>query len=113
MKVAREQFQTLSEPMYYILLALTEPCCGVDIMQKVQEISHDRVSVGPGTLYALLAKFESSKMICEIDINGRKRTYHLTHKGRETLEEEHDRLARMVEEGQPMMRQKRSPEGNK
>jgi len=111
--VAREQFQTLSEPMYYILLALTEPCCGVDIMKKVQEISHDRVSVGPGTLYALLAKFESSKMICEIDINGRKRTYFLTPKGRETLEEEHERLARMVEEGKEVMRQKRSPEGNK
>jgi len=50
-------------------------------------------------------------MIREIDIDGRKRTYLLTTKGRETLEEEHDRLARMVEEGQPMMRQKRSPEG--
>ena len=26
--MAREQFQTLTEPMYYILLALTEECCG-------------------------------------------------------------------------------------
>ena len=37
--MAREQFQTLTEPMYYILLALTEECCGVDIMEKVREIS--------------------------------------------------------------------------
>ena len=24
----------MTEPMYYILLALTEECCGVDIMEK-------------------------------------------------------------------------------
>ena len=37
--MAREQFQTLTEPMYYILLALTEECCDVDIMEKVRQIS--------------------------------------------------------------------------
>lgn len=37
--MTREQFQTLTEPMYYILLALTEECCGVDIMEKVRQIS--------------------------------------------------------------------------
>ena len=58
--MAREQFQTLTEPMYYILLTLMEECCGVDIMEKVKEISHGRVLVGPGTLYAMLAKFEEN-----------------------------------------------------
>ena len=37
--MAREQFQTLTEPMYYILMALSEECCGVDIMEKVRQIS--------------------------------------------------------------------------
>ena len=32
--MAREQFQTLTEPMYYILIALSEECCGVDIMER-------------------------------------------------------------------------------
>ena len=32
--MAREQFQTLTEPMYYILIALSEECCGVDISRK-------------------------------------------------------------------------------
>ena len=32
--MAREQFQTLTEPMYYILLALTRECCGVDIVES-------------------------------------------------------------------------------
>ena len=61
--MAREQFQTLTEPMYYILLALTEECCGVDIMEKVRQISGGRVRVGPGTLYAMLSKFEENNMI--------------------------------------------------
>ena len=52
--MAREQFQTLTEPMYYILLSLMEECCGVDIMEKVETISAGRVKVGPGTLYAML-----------------------------------------------------------
>ena len=51
--MAREQFQTLTEPMYYILIALSEECCGVDIMEKVQKISGGRVKVGPGTLYTI------------------------------------------------------------
>ena len=61
--MAREQFQTLTEPMYYILLALTEECCGADIMEKVRKISGDRVKVGPGTLYAMLSKFEKNQKV--------------------------------------------------
>lgn len=52
--MAREAFQTLTEPMYYILLALTGECCGVDIMNKVEELSHGRIRVGPGTLLSLI-----------------------------------------------------------
>ena len=59
--MAREQFQTLTEPMYYILLALTQECCGVDIMDRVRQISNGRIKVGPGTLYAMLSKFEAVK----------------------------------------------------
>jgi len=59
--MAREKLQTLSEPMYYILLALMEERCGVDIMKEVERISNDRISVGPGTLYALLDKLWKKK----------------------------------------------------
>ena len=69
--MAREQLQTLTEPMYYILLALTQECCGVDIMEKVKTISHGRVKVGPGTLYAMLARFEGE---CIIEKTFEKRT---------------------------------------
>ena len=73
--MAREQFQTLTEPMYYILIALTEECCGVDIMEKVQRISKGRVKVGPGTLYAMLSKFEDNGIIRRTAEDGRRRLW--------------------------------------
>ena len=98
--MAREQFQTLTEPMYYILLALTEECCGVDIMEKVKAISHGRVLVGPGTLYAMLAKFEENGIIKMTTSEGRRKSYIITELGREMLQKEYDRLMIMVEDGQ-------------
>lgn len=97
--MAREQLQTLSEPMYYILLALTEECCGVDIMQRVEEISRKRIAVGPGTLYALLDKFLSSGLIVQTRAEGRKRSYIITQTGLDMLNREYDRLKAMLSEG--------------
>ena len=97
--MAREQFQTLTEPMYYILLALTEECCGVDIMEKVKTISHGRVLVGPGTLYAMLAKFEENGVIRLTASEGRRKSYVITDVGHEMLQKEYERLKVMVEDG--------------
>ena len=97
--MAREQFQTLTEPMYYILMALTEECCGVDIMEKVKEISHGRVLVGPGTLYAMLAKFEENGVIRMTAADGRRKSYIITDAGKKMLQKEYDRLMVMVEDG--------------
>ena len=102
--MAREQFQTLTEPMYYILLTLMEECCGVDIMEKVKEISHGRVLVGPGTLYAMLAKFEENGVIQMTTLEGRRKSYIITEIGREMLQKEYDRLKIMVEEGKLYMK---------
>ena len=97
--MAREQLQTLTEPMYYILLALTEECCGVDIMEKVRTLSHGRVTVGPGTLYAMLAKFEEKDIIRLTAAAGRRKSYIITDLGREELRKEFDRLQTMVSDG--------------
>ncbi|HIZ66730.1 MAG TPA: PadR family transcriptional regulator [Candidatus Blautia pullicola] len=95
----REQFQTLTEPMYYILMALIQECCGVDIMEKVQRLSKGRVKVGPGTLYAMLAKFESSGIIRLTREEGRRKSYRITDAGKEMLKEEYRRLKVMAEDG--------------
>lgn len=98
--MAREQLQTLTEPMYYILLALTEECCGVDIMERVKKISGGRVSVGPGTLYAMLAKFEEKDIIRLTASEGRRKSYVITEAGKEELKKEFERLKTMVLDGQ-------------
>ncbi len=97
--MAREQFQTLTEPMYYILLALTEECCGVDIMEKVRVISKGRVKVGPGTLYAMLSKFEENGVIRKTSEEGRRKSYIITDRGNEMLWDEYERLRTMVSDG--------------
>ena len=83
--MAREQFQTLTEPMYYILIALSEECCGVDIMEKVQKISGGRVKVGPGTLYTMLSKFEENQIIFRTKEEGRRKSYVITEHGRKCI----------------------------
>ena len=97
--MAREQFQTLTEPMYYILLALTEEFCGVDIMEKVRKISGGRVKVGPGTLYAMLSKFEKNQIIRLTGEENRRKSYIITDAGGKMLLEEYERLKIMAEDG--------------
>jgi len=101
--VAREQFQNLTEPMYYILISLLNEQCGVEIMESVEKISNGRVRVGPGTLYALLGKFEKENMIRETEVIGRKRSYIITDKGIEVLKEEYERLMILVEDGKSFL----------
>ena len=89
----------LREPMYYILLALTEECCGVDIMEKVRQISDGRVKVGPGTLYAMLSRFEENDVIRKTAEEGRRKSYIITDTGRQMLKDEYERLKTMVRDG--------------
>ena len=92
----REKFQTLTEPMFYILLCLRRECCGMDIMAEVERITSARVSIGPGTLYHLLDQFVTAGLIQETSVQGRKRSYILTQKGRDMLEAEYSRLRTLV-----------------
>lgn len=104
--MAREQFQNLTEPMYYILIALLIERCGVDIMDAVSEISKGRVKVGPGTLYTLLGRFEKEKIIKETEVQGRKRSYIITAKGKQILLDEYSRLNTLIKDGSLYMEEK-------
>ena len=92
----RAKFQTLTEQMFYILLCLKDECCGMDIMDRVPEMTGGRVQVGSGTLYNLLEQFADAEMIQETKAEGRRRSYILTDKGRETLAKEYDRLTQQA-----------------
>lgn len=97
--MARKRLDTLTEPMYYLLLTLYIPRHGYEIMQMIQEITDGRVKVGAGTLYSLLSRFEKEKIIEQVEDDGRRKTYILTSKGEEVLENEHKRLKALVEDG--------------
>ena len=96
--MAREKFQTLTEQMFYILLCLQRECCGVDVMDQVSRVTEGRVVIGPGTLYSLLESFQQEGFIQETRVEGRRRSYQITVKGRLRLEEEVQRLRRQTED---------------
>lgn len=90
--MARAKFQTLTEQMFYTLLCLKDECYGMDILDKVPAMTNQRVSVGSGTLYTLLEQFLDAKMIRETKMEGRRRSYILTDKGKDMLDKECARL---------------------
>lgn len=90
--MARAKFQTLTEQMFYTLLCLKEECYGMDILDRVPAMTNQRVNVGSGTLYTLLEQFLEAEIIRETKVEGRRRSYILTDKGKEMLEKECARL---------------------
>ena len=92
----REKFSTLTEQMFYILLCLKNECCGMDIMEKVFQMTEGRISVGPGTLYNLLEQFTDAGIIRLTRSEGRRKSYQLAGKGRDILEAEYERLSKQM-----------------
>ncbi len=90
--MAREKFKTLTEQMFYILLCLHEECRGMEILEKVKLLTGNRVTVGSGTLYDLLEMFVKEEVIAETKVEGRRRSYIITEKGRQMLDKECARL---------------------
>lgn len=97
--MAREQLKNLTEPMYYILLALTTPRHGYGIMQEVERRTRGRVRIGAGTLYNLLSRFEEENFITQISEENRRKTYRITGKGLDVLKDEYKRLRQLVSDG--------------
>lgn len=104
--MARKKLETLTEQMYYVLLSLTQERHGYGIMQYVAELTQGRVTIGAGTLYALLSRFEEEGLIALTrTLEGRK-YYQLTAEGEQTLQGEYDRLRRQVQDGARLLDRK-------
>lgn len=102
----RIKFATLTEQMFYVLLCLKEECYGMDILDKVPEMTRGSVTVGSGTLYNLLEQFLMEGFIEETKSIGRKRCYILTDSGREILEKEYEKLKKRVEDYETFLNKK-------
>ena len=96
--MARKKFETLTEQMFYILLSLEEEYCGIDIMDKIQNMTNGRISVGSGTLYTILGEFEKNNLIRETAVEGRKRSYIITQEGQKMLSNEMFRLTQQLDD---------------
>ena len=74
-----------AEPSLYILVALSAgPRHGYAIMQDVEAMSGR--PLGPGTLYAALARLERRGLIEALEADDRRRPYRLTAEGSAVVE---------------------------
>ena len=98
--MAREPLKVLTESMFYVLLSLLrQERCGTEIVKFVDDTTAGRVPLGPGTLYTILGKFQEEGLIRETAVEGRKRTYAITDRGRALFRQELSRLKLCVADG--------------
>ena len=101
--MARKKLDTLTEQMYYLLLTLHEPRHGYAIMEKVKEMTDGQLQIGPGTLYTLLSRFEAEWVIQLHHVEENRKVYCLTDRGRQLLQQEFERLHRLVADGEAIL----------
>ena len=99
--MAKKALEGLTESMFYVLMGfLRNEMCGTDLVEFIDKKTKGRVTLGPGTLYTILARFEEEKIIKETAVEGRKRTYKITEKGIELYKTELTRLKLCVLDGE-------------
>lgn len=95
----------LTEASFYILISLKEPLHGYGVMQKVSELSQNRVQLGPGTLYGALSNLQSLELIKTVDEagNDRRKLYCMTEVGRLIAEHEVKRFEELARHGRLLL----------
>ncbi|MEN8172923.1 MAG: PadR family transcriptional regulator [Chloroflexota bacterium] len=98
-----EKYLPLSESTYYILLMLVEPLHGYGVMQEVATMTDGEVVIGPGTLYGAFTTLQKENLIGLERMEGRRKFYTLTNKGRAVLRCQIERLEKMNYNGQQVL----------
>lgn len=95
----------LTEASFYILVALKEPLHGYGVMQKISELSHHRVQLGPGTLYGALSNLLKLGLIESVDEAGneRRKLYSMTEIGKRVAEHEINRFEELARHGRLLL----------
>lgn len=71
------------------MAALTKPRHGYAIMNLIEEKTKGTITIGPASMYTIIKKLLSQEWIyLHNKIDSRRKTYQLTDKGREVLEED-------------------------
>ncbi len=83
----------LTETTYYILLSLLEPAHGYIMMQKVEQLSNQRVKIAAGTMYGAIENLLKQQLIKTVQsTDKRRKTYVITEKGIELLRLDCERM---------------------
>ena len=106
--MARKKLETLTEQMFYVLLALRRERHGYGIMQAITEMTGGRASVGAGTLYALLERFEKDGLIRFTRTEENRKYYQLTQAGEAALEAEYRRIKQQAADWERIMEGEKS-----
>jgi len=93
----RDKNLPLTETVYYILLALTEPIHGYIIMQRVEELSDGQVRIAAGTLYGAIENLLKKELIASIpSTDVRRKIYVISEKGKQILYADYKRMEHML-----------------
>lgn len=91
----RKLYSPMTETGFYILSCLRKAQHGYGITQEVKEMTDGEIVISPGTMYGTLSKMETDGLItfvCEAD---KRKIYKITDLGREVLDTEIKRIARL------------------
>ncbi|MBQ5775940.1 MAG: helix-turn-helix transcriptional regulator [Bacteroidaceae bacterium] len=96
----------LTEAVYYILLSLMKPLHGYGIMQKVSEMTGNRLIISAGTLYGAINTLLDRGWIKQptVQEESRRKEYVITDEGRTALVNELERLRELVANGEAILR---------
>ncbi|MDF2655593.1 MAG: PadR family transcriptional regulator [Bacillota bacterium] len=89
----------MTEAMFYVLLSLSHPNHGYQLMNAIAQVSKGRIQMGPGTLYGVLTRLQKDGLITIVEDDGRRKIYEMNDVGRAALREEYNRLLSMVQDG--------------
>ena len=70
------------------MAALTKPRHGYAIMNLIEEKTKGAITIGPASMYTIIKKLLDQEWIYLHGSDSRRKTYLLTEKGREVLEED-------------------------
>lgn len=95
--------EQLTDSMFYIMAALTKPRHGYGIMSLIEETTDGAITIGPASMYTIIKKLLKQEWIYLYErTDSRRKTYALTVKGKEVLEQELEvrkLMVQLAEEG--------------
>ena len=107
--MARKKLETLTEQMFYVLLALRTERHGYGVMHYVARLTQERVTIGAGTLYALLDRFEKDGYIHRTRTMESRKYYVISPQGEERLQQEYRRIRQQARDMERALGEEENP----